>query len=134
MESEHLIRLRGGWECIGGHFGGDPAVPARLTLPVDWPDGLHEPLRLTRRFSAPPLDPEREQLLLRLADIAGLCSVALNDRLLAAPAGESALELPLAEHIAARNVLVLEVDPRAWADAPGARLGWGSIALVVRPR
>lgn len=135
MNSEHTIRLRGGWECEG-ESPSSSAVgpPTKINLPIDWPEDLRERIRLVRRFGAPPVDAKREHVVLRLAHVAGLVELKLNDLAIATPAGASELELPLDAELAARNVLVLEVEPAHWAGEPGKRLGWGEVALVVRPR
>jgi hypothetical protein len=132
---EHLIRLRGGWLLL------DPgAVPPRatgtaqqrVTLPITWPDeaGSAVAVRLVRSFGPPPLDRAHERLALRLADVGGLVSAALNGQEIARPApGATALEIPLAFPLASRNRLVLEVDVTRANHRP-----WGTIALVVSRR
>ena len=123
--SEHLIRLRGGWEF---HMG---ESVRRLALPLTWPPGLVSRVRLVRPFNRPPIDLQSERLGLRLDDVRGLLAVRLNGRELARPApGTSMLELPLDEPLPARNVLELDVAPETTVE-PAA---WGRIALVIRPR
>ena len=89
--SEHLIRFRGGWLRL------DPdalpnltAIPPgpRVSLPITWPEeaGSGVVVRLVRSFGVPPLDPARESLALRLADVGGLVSAHLNGREIARPA------------------------------------------------
>jgi hypothetical protein len=121
--SEHLIRLRGGWEWH--EPGADPS--RRVTLPMTWPAGLSGRVRLVRSFHRPPFDPARETLAIGLESVAGLVLVRLNDRELAWPdAGVTALRLPLDDPLPPRNVLELEVEPPVVGVEP-----WGTIALVI---
>ena len=118
---EHLIRLRGAWDWA------DPAGTRRLDLPTTWPPGLAGPLVLSRRFRRPRIDPDRESLAIRLADVPGLIVARLNGDEIARPdSGASTLEVapgPLPDG----NLLTLEVDPAGVGEGP-----WGSIALVIR--
>jgi hypothetical protein len=124
--SEHLIRLRGGWEW---HAPGDGPAQ-RVALPMIWPAGLTTHVRLLRSFQRPPLDPAREALALRLESISGLVVVRLNGRALAHPEpGVSALSLPLDDPLPPRNVLELEAGPLTESAEP-----WGTIALVITAR
>jgi hypothetical protein len=124
--TEHLIRLRGGWEW---HAPGDDPE-RRVTLPMIWPTGLAARVHLRRSFQRPPLDPAREALALRLESITGLVVVRLNSRELVRPGpGVSVLCLPLDDPLPPRNVLDLEIDPPEAGAEP-----WGTIALVISAR
>jgi len=129
--SEHLIRLRKGWESID--LDSPDSRPVRITLPL--PAGWRSTrrLRLTRRFGCPPLNPHTESLWLRLESVAGLAALRLNDRDL--PLGQDSqgtIDIRLAE-LRPRNELALELSG---ADAPAAPPGtsttWGEIALLIR--
>jgi hypothetical protein len=133
MSSEHLIRLRGGWEWQASEAGSE--VGRRIALPTVWPPGLSAPIRLVRRFGGPPVDPQREQVVLRLENVPGLRSVWLNDRLLGQlTQNADALEFVVDEPLPARNLLRLLVDPTAWSDLEAISVPWGTIALAIRPR
>jgi hypothetical protein len=128
MMPEHLIYLRRAWE---GHFGpGAAGAVRRVDLPTAWPADLPGPVRLSRAFNRPPLDPGRETLALRLGAVPGLLSVRLNGRPLAT-SGPAGSELPLSDPLPPRNVLLLELDPSAAATAGP---GWGEVALVIRSK
>ncbi|CAN5889553.1 hypothetical protein BH23PLA1_BH23PLA1_25890 [soil metagenome] len=124
---EHLIRLRGAWQC---HSLNDPdAPPRRLDLPTSWLDFPSGRLRLTRRFQGPAIDLDWERIVLRLADVPGLLSVRLNDREITPVArsfGSEVVDLAIKVAPRASHLLALEVD------LGGAGVErWGSIALVV---
>ena len=123
----HAIRLRGGWDCEARDGTTRP-----LALPLDrWPDAPG-PFRLIRRFGRPPIDVGRESLALRLGNVPGLREARLNGRPLDGPtAGESTWEVPIEGDLPARSVLELDVDP---ADMTQGGVGWGEVALVIRPR
>lgn len=130
--TEHLIRLRGGWECGTSPPGSSPA--RRLSLPVQWTTHETGVLTLTRRFGRPAIDHDRESLWLRLDQVAGLCSLRLNGQPLAqiSPiASDYAIPLPA---LLDRNQLDLEVDVPAAASAAASGAEWGVISLVVCPR
>jgi len=130
--TEHRIRLRGGWGCCAA--GLPQADEQRVTLPIRWrPDGPGR-LRLTRRFGRPPFEPEREVLVLRLDQVAGIYSILLNGQPVARVSPDrSQYEIQL-EHGRDRNLLELELEPPlAGVDAAGPRAEWGLIALVIRP-
>jgi len=128
--SEHLIRLRKGWESID--LDSPDPRPERITLPlpVGWGSGRR--LRLTRRFGCPPLNPHGESLWLRLESVAGLASLRLNGRDL--PLGQDShgtIDIRLAE-LRPRNELALELSGAAPAAPPGDSTTWGEIALLIR--
>ncbi|MEO6811185.1 MAG: hypothetical protein ABI353_18915 [Isosphaeraceae bacterium] len=126
--SEHLIHLRRAWE--GTFVEGGAKVVRRVDLPASWPADLSTPFLLSRAFQRPPIEPDRERLLLRFASVSGLISVHWNGQELARPMiGTADLELALERPIPARNLLALEVDP---AGFNGLGIPWGTIALVIR--
>jgi hypothetical protein len=128
--SEHRIRFRGGWESSTIEGGLD--VAQRLSLPVDWPSGVVGTVRLIRRFGCPPID-RFGSVRLEFRAVPGLRAVQLNgDDIGRPPADVFDWSVPLARLLAARNVLMLDVDLASVspADFPG---GWGSIALVIVP-
>jgi hypothetical protein len=130
---EHLIRLRAAWERWEPGMGDE--LPRRVDLPASWPPGSIRPFRLRRQFHAPPVDPDRETLALRLENVDGLKAVWLNAALIERPATETrSLELDLPLPLPRLNVLELEVDPAGWAETLLNSTAWGSIALVVRLR
>jgi hypothetical protein len=127
---DHRIRLRGGWEYCPV---GSPADSERLTLPTRWGSDRPGRLRLTRRFGCPPLDSNRQVLLLLLEQVPGIHSIRLNEHPIPHVSPESSrYEIPL-DGLPPRNVLVLEVEPpmahgRTDIDASD----WGCIALVIQ--
>lgn len=125
---EHAIRLRGGWEW---HNPAGVTPPQRVSLPFDrWSLGAGK-ARLVRHFQRPPIEAGRETLWLRLDDVPGLISVALNGHPLnAGPLSENAGPWPL-EGLEARNRLELEVDP-AGISPEGRSAPWGHVSLVIR--
>ena len=130
--TEHVIRLRGGWECHSGHC--EDAV-TRITLPVCWPLGFPSRVRLTRSFQRPNVDQEREAISLRLEDVTGLAELKLNGSPVPLPDRRSCLEIPLEHELPARNRLALEVELAPLErDGTGATAPWGSIALVITRR
>lgn len=126
----HTIRLRGGWrgyEATGAALAG---TAAWVALPIVWPAGLSGPLRLERRFQAPPAVAGSEALAIVCEDVPGLVSIALNGRTLAtAPFSSTAIRVGLARRdIQPRgNLLALEVLP----GPPDPGRPWGRIALEV---
>jgi hypothetical protein len=131
--AEHRIRLRGGWECHYREGEDDSAseVLRRVDLPLASSAELPATFRLARQFGRPPVDPRNESVWLEMRNTAGLKSVRLNGRPLAAPADDRAIELP--DDLLPRNGLVLEFEgPGAGLDQPSSP--WGEIALVIRPR
>jgi hypothetical protein len=130
---EHRIRLRAAWEHWEPHIGDE--LPRRVNLPATWPPGSTRPFRLRRQFHAPPVDPDRETLALRLEHVVGLKALWLNGTLIVRPEpGTRTLELDLPLPLPRLNVVELEVDPAGWAETLQELNAWGSIALVVRPR
>jgi len=129
---EHRIRLRGGWGCCAA--GLPETDEHRVTLPMRWsPDGLGR-MRLTRRFGRPPFDPDRELLILRLDQVAGIRSMLLNGQPVAGVAPERSFYELQINHSRDRNLLVLEVErPLPGMESAGASAEWGIVALVVRP-
>ena len=75
--SEHLIRLRKGWELED--LDSPDHRPQRVSLPLEAGWAGARRLRLTRRFGCPPLNPGSESLWLRLESVLGLASLRLND-------------------------------------------------------
>jgi hypothetical protein len=137
--AEHLIRLRGGWEWLGP--GSDAAPDAagtsrRVALPIVWPapPAVGAVVRLSRAFATPPHDRCLETVVLRLAEVPGLISARLNDGAPARPGPDACdLEMPLDPERTGRNLLVLELDPRAARGQTGAApRAWGVVALVIR--
>lgn len=128
MPSEHLIRLRGAWE-FETNLGGEP-ITRRVDLPTVWPADVRSPFCLGRRFGAPRLDPARDEIFLRLEDVAGLRKAWLNDIPLdLSPATAGRISIAIGTGLNPRNLLVLEVDPSDWDQEPGGR--WGTIALAI---
>jgi hypothetical protein len=88
---------------------------------------------MTRRFGRPPLDHDRQVLLLDMNQVEGLLSLVLNGRTIGriAPATCS-YEIELSD-LAERNVLVVEIElPEAGLIPAEHQKEWGVIALVVR--
>jgi hypothetical protein len=128
--SEHRIRLRGGWLLL--EPTSRDATRRRITLPLGGFAANAGKIILFRSFQRPPLDPGRESLWLRLDDVPGLLSVALNDRRIAlVPNGVSNLLVPLGDDLPARNQLQLDVDPLAGRHASKPDAPWGEVALVI---
>lgn len=129
--TEHLIRLRGGWEP-GGPSANDLKRPFRLPL-RDFPEGPAADARIVRRFQTPRLEPASDTLWLRLDAVPGLISVVLNDREIARrPFPEGPLLIPLGEDLPARNRLILVVEVLPPDRAPPPDFLWGDVALVIR--
>jgi len=130
--TEHRIRLRGGWGCCAA--GLPESDEQRVTLPIRWsPDGLGR-MRLTRRFGRPPFDPDRQVLILRLDQVAGIQSIVLNGQPIAGVCPEMSLHELQINHARDRNLLVLEMEPPLpGMESAGASAEWGIVALVVRP-
>ena len=128
--SEHLIRLRGGWERLEP---GERSPATRVTLPLlGFPEGPGR-VRLSRWFQAPRLEPGRETLWLRLDAVAGLIAVVLNDSEIAhGPFPTSPVLVRLSENLSTRNRIVLEVESPQQRDPAPADFRWGEVALVVR--
>lgn len=131
--TEHLIRLRGGWQCDPSI---DEGVSSRfVTLPLHSPMTLSAPLRLIRWFGSPRFDLDHERILLRMEHIEGLAIARLNDREIARPSpGTANLVLSLDEQLLARNQLVLEIDSFPSAPRDSDDFTWGKIALAIVPR
>ena len=125
--TEHHIRFRGAWELL--ELGPGRSAPRPVTLPIAWPPEFAGPIRLTRRFGRPPIDPALESIRLELKAVPGLRSVTLNGAELG-PIGGVDRDIPLPSALPARNTLTLEVVP----GPPGPDGGWGAIALVIGPR
>ncbi len=132
---EHQIRLRAAWEARFDRAGGQ--APVRVDLPAPWPPGPERAFQLRRGFQSPRIDPARETVRLRLADVPGLTEARLNGEALIgpiAPLGAGTHEFPLANPLPQRNLLELEIDPSRWnrpdAEAAGT---WGRVALVIVP-
>ena len=129
---DHRIRLRGGWEyCqVGSHD-----VPGRFTLPTRWGLERTTPLRLTRRFGCPPLDPRYQVLVLLLEQVPGIHSIRLNDRQILHVSPDRSSYQILLEDLPARNVLVIEVEPRLDQGSTDTEPSeWGFVALVIQTR
>lgn len=129
--SEHLIRLRKGWESID--LDSPDPRPRRITLPLPAGWGRSRRLRLTRRFGCPPLSPGLESLWLRLESVSGLSSLQLNGRdLPLGPRSHGTIDIRL-EELPARNELALELSSAAAPDdlRDGSTV-WGEIALLIR--
>jgi hypothetical protein len=126
--SEHLIRLRKGWEAIDLESPDPRPERIALPLPVGWISGRR--LRLTRRFGSPTLVSINESLWLRLESVAGLAALRLNGR-----------DIPVGPHLdGTSHIRLLELPPRnelslelcgvaALAAEPTL---WGEIALLIR--
>ncbi len=128
--ADHRIRLRGAWE----RHDPDAKTGRRVSLPLEREHAGAGHVRLIRPFNRPPLDPERERLLLEMEGIAGLVSVRLNQQEIARPEpGTEELTLTLDQPLPMRNVLSLEVEFRDERDARLEHSRWGTIALVIRP-
>jgi hypothetical protein len=128
---EHRIRFRGGWESSVAD--GDHGGASRLILPVVWPPGIVGPIRLTRRFGRPPIDPTVESVWLELSGVPGLQSLRINGVELGMPrAGVIDWTVRL-ESLEARNTLTLAVD-LGQVLAEERLGGWGSIALLITPK
>ncbi len=128
--TEHVIRLRQGWELTTR--GPLDEASRRVSLPLPAVPGNGLPLRLVRRFGCPPFDPRTESLCLRLRSVPGLAGLTLNGVALSgSPDLDFSLEIPL-PGLSPRNELALELVP-----APGCTAeshpDWGDVALVVRP-
>ena len=106
--SEHLIRLRKGWELIDLDSPDLRPAPITLPLPAGW--GAARRLRLTRRFGCPPLSLQGESLWLRLESVPGLASLRLNGHdLPLGPYFQGTIDIRLAD-LLARNELALELS------------------------
>ena len=138
--SEHLIRLRGGWnwppDPSSSYAQGDgntsEGEPVTLPHSGPWPGGRTGRVYLTRSFGQPRFDPGSEMLSLRLERVAGLLSVQLNEREIARPdPGTDILRVPLDGPLPRRNRLTLLLDLSTAGSSPVA---WGEIALVIAGR
>ncbi len=130
--SEHLIRLRKAWTAQALEGGSD--APWTLDLPTVL--NTHSgPLRLTRRFQKPRIDPESEAVLLRLGQIAGLRSATLNGREIAILTTRiEHVEMPVTHLLQDRNTLELVVEVSALTRPAESLRAWGEIALVITSR
>ena len=121
----HLIRLRGGWERLGP---GGAVEATRVVLPLAAPFDAPGRLRLGRWFQAPPLEPDKETLWLRLDSVPGLVSVGFIGSVIArGPFQESPVILPLGGALPARNRVVLDAEFPEPAGFP-----WGDVGLLIR--
>ncbi len=131
METEHRIRLRGGWECDSI----DPPSTGsyRLTLPTRWLADGRRRLRLTRRFHQPRLE-AGTRLVLRLEQVQGIHALELNGQP-AIPVSPVRSEYEiLLDASAGRHRLVLEIEPPDSSDSSGLAMDWGNISLVIRTK
>lgn len=127
----HRIRLRGAWELSDGRRGD---ATRKLSLPTHRRGDLDGPIRLTRRFGKPPIDPSLEVISLELLGVPGLARIEWNGLELPLPPGRRVdWVVPLDGPWLARNTLTLDVelDP---SDRVESAEGWGTIALVIAPR
>jgi hypothetical protein len=129
----HLIRLRKAWVCQNME---SPSLDdQRLELPLTWPPdpSLPQRARLTRTFSAPPIEATREHLAIRFERVPGLRSICLNRQPIHIPDPIPDRFEIATDMIEPRNCLVLEVEfIRETSTMPSEAEGWGSIALVIR--
>ncbi|ADV62736.1 hypothetical protein Isop_2157 [Isosphaera pallida ATCC 43644] len=135
MVEEHVIRLRSAWEWVEALDETNSPRPAeRFALPLRWtdlePQKRVKPLRMRRRFGAPPHEPEHQRVIVRLESTPGLLEVRLNGRIVE-PTTDSRDRPILEGPWRPRNVLELVTDPRQWPD-PEAPWG-GQITVVVQP-
>ena len=122
---DHAIALRRAWE---GRFGEETR---RVDLPIDWSTAGEVPSRLSRVFQRPPIDPEREALLIRFESVPGLRSVLLNGRDLGQPAADGTpWECGIDDATPRANRLILGLEPAHFP--PDSE--WGRISIVVRVR
>ncbi len=128
---EHLIRFRRGWEPSGA---GPEVLPRPFTLPrADFPPASGSVIGIARWFRSPPIDPACETLWLRLDAVPGLISVALNGvEIACGEFHDPPVTIALSGGLAARNQLVLNVQPLPAGRAMPLGFLWGEIALVVR--
>ena len=129
---EHRIRLRGGWVCQSASTAADQ--PERITLPIRWDPDKPRRMRLSRRFGCPPVDRERQRLLLELCQARGIHLLLLNGKeVTGISAAKSSYLIPLDE-IDERNTLVLEVETgETHGGAAESGSDWGEVAILVRP-
>ena len=106
----------------------------RVTLPLVRPAERTSRVLLVRPFHRPPVNYEREALILRMEGVGGLVSACLNGQeIVRPPSGTTEVSVRLDQPLPARNVLVLEVDLPALLDTSGDESLWGIIALVIQP-
>lgn len=128
--SDHLIRLRKGWESLDLDL--PTPRPETITLPLPAGRLSARRLRLTRRFGCPPFDPRAESLWLRLESVLGLTSLSLNGRELPLELlARGDIDIPLPD-LHPRNELALELSGGLPGDSSGATGTWGAIALLIR--
>ena len=109
-------------------------APESIALPVRWDKAALECLRLSRRFSRPPIDPEHQSLFLELDGAPGIQSLLLNGKTLTATASARSYYLIELPEIEERNTLVIEVDAGEWIRAAAHHTeDWGRIAILIRP-
>ncbi len=130
-ELEHVIRLRGGWDCVD--LDDKEPHPERISLPARWGSAAPRRLRLIRRFGRPAASSDNQQLLLRLDRVPGLDSVSLNGQILSVSCPDDGpVEVPLPK-LFRRNQLVLEVVlPELQPGDRGHLPAWGEVALLIR--
>lgn len=131
--NEHLIRLRGGWECRTTASG--MSLTRRFTLPTRWANHNAERLTLTRRFGRPAFDPDCADIWLRMDHVAGMHCLELNGQpLVTVSPTTSQYDIPLPA-LSDRNQLDIEVDVKEAAPrSPSPDAEWGLISLVIRSR
>jgi hypothetical protein len=122
--SEHLIRLRGGWELHDP--GASTSGWSSLTLPIAWePRSGSRRLRLVRKFGRP----SASRVRLVLEAVEGLYAITLNGEPLAFDAASPARIVVENPPLLDRNVLALDVAFEGPSDEPTTP--WGNVALAV---
>lgn len=119
--SEHLIRLRAGWEGRPRDEPDAPPLSVRLPAPAEALGAF--PLRLSRQFGR-PTTLAGDSIRLRLRDVPGLVRVELNGRELPVTPEDSAFELTIGP-LLRRNCLRLDLQ------GPPPSGVWGDVALVM---
>ncbi len=123
--SEHLIRLRGGWEVIDPGAGDGPS--RRLELPLRGSPDPGRYVRLIRRFGRPPIAAPRQSVWLRIARAPGLTGIKLNGSMIPLEGkGSQPEEIPM-QGLRPRNELEIEVPPLAQGHPE-----WGEFTIVIR--
>jgi hypothetical protein len=129
--SEHLIRLRAGWDCRAA--GATAAEHRRLTLPVRWARDQADRLILSRKFGRPPFDQEREQVLLRMDQVSGIFNLTVNGEPMGPVSTQNQRYEIVLGNLRARNTLMIEIEnPCSITEISASEREWGQIALVVR--